>query len=396
MIRISDRVWKHWEEVEQFDRPGVDLLFSSGLGEEEALAAVTRAADETIRELETRPPHPTGEPFSTGSWSATPAPKGIALRIDEEPEDFEAVVRGIATRLEASGVDGAFDLLAAEPAPRLPELVDLLECRLRVAGARHHFRGPNWGWRPEPGALAAGVDAAIEWCAANAPKLPLSLAVGLIAPVTIDPSEDVRSFVRHGLETKADVGVVRLTSTTPNRFRVASFEPSRGRVSLIEGGSAIGNGAWQPALEGLQAFSGSAASWAVYGFVKRGSRRIDAELGLLFMDWVPVPHQSANTRLGAAFEDRLVPDAFGLQLLGERYRGRIPDGPDWVHTAVNANAVLVEHGDPEAWFDGQLVPFGGQPLTSLVEGTVPIPDLVKRARKDFEPILFTDDVAWGR
>jgi hypothetical protein len=27
---------------------------------------------------------------------------------------------------------------------------------------------------------------------------------------------------------------------------------------------------------------------------------------------------------------------------------------------------------------------------------VPIPDLVKRARKDFEPILFTDDVAWGR
>ncbi len=396
MIRISDRVWKHWEEVEQFDRPGVDLLFSSGLGEEEALAAVTRAADETIRELETRPPHPTGEPFSTGSWSATPAPKGIALRIDEEPEDFEAVVRGIATRLEASGVDGAFDLLAAEPAPRLPELVDLLECRLRVAGARHHFRGPNWGWRPEPGALAAGVDAAIEWCTANAPKLPLSLAVGLIAPVTIDPSEDVRSFVRHGLETKADVGVARLTATTPNRFRVASFEPSRGRVSLIEGGSAIGNGAWQPALEGLQAFSRSAASWAVYGFVKRGSRRIDAELGLLFMDWVPVPHQSANTRLGAAFEDRLVPDAFGLQLLGEGYRARIPDGPDWVHTAVNANAVLVEHGDPEAWFDGQLVPFGGQPLTSLVEGTAPIPDLVKRARKDFEPILFTDDVAWGR
>src|SRR6266508_4466711 len=65
MIRIDDRVWKHWEEVEPFGRPGVDLLFSSGLGEEEALAAVKLAADGTIRELETRPPRPTGEPSST-------------------------------------------------------------------------------------------------------------------------------------------------------------------------------------------------------------------------------------------------------------------------------------------------------------------------------------------
>jgi hypothetical protein len=396
MIRISDRVWKHWEEVEQFDRPGVDLIFSSGLGAEQALAAVTRAADGTMRELEMRPPHPTREPFSTGSWSATSAPEGIALRIDEEPEDFEAVVRGIATRLEASGVDGALDLLAAEPAQRFPELVDLLECRLRVAGARHHFRGPNWGWRPEPGAFAAGVDAGIEWCAASTPERPLSLGVGLIAPVRIDPSQDVRSFVRQGLETKADVGIVRLTSRTPNRFRVASFEPSRGRVSLIEGGRAIANGAWQPALEGLRAFLQSAASWAVYGFVKRGSRRIDAELGSLFMDWVPVPHQSANSQLGGAFEDRLVPDAFGVQLLGEGYRGRIPEGRDWMHTAIGASAVLVEHVDPESWFDGRLVPFSGQPLSSLVEGTLPAPDLVERARKDFEPILFTDDVAYGR
>ena len=396
MIRISDRVWKHWEEVEPFDRPGVDLLFSSGLSQEEALAAVARAADETIKELEKRPPRPTGEPFSTGSWSATPAPGGVALRIDEQPEDFEAVLRGIAARLEASGADGAFDLLAAEPAPLLPELVDLLDCRLRVEGERHHFRGPNWGWRPEPGALSAGVDAAIAWCAANAPELPLSLAVGLIAPVTIDPGDDVRSFVGYGLEAKAEVGTVRLSSTRPDRFRVVSLEPSRGRISLIEGGGAIADGAWQPALEKLQAFCRSAASWAVYGFVKRGSRRIDAELGALFMDWVPVPHRSANSQLGDAFEDRLVPDAFGVQLLGEGYRGRIPKGPDWAHAAVGTTAVLVEHRDPEAWFDGRLVPFGGQSLSSLVEGAVPIPDLVQRARKDFEPILFIDDVAWGR
>jgi hypothetical protein len=395
MIQISDRVWKHWEEVEPLGRPGVDLLFSSGLSEAEALAAVKRAAAGTIVELERRPPRPTGEPFSTGAWSATPVPGGIALRIDEEPEDLAALVRGIAERLEAAGVDGAFDLLASEPAP-LPELVDLIECRLRVVGVRVHFRGPNWGWRAEPEALAAGVDAAIEWCSANSPQLPVSLAVGLVAPVRIDAAQDVRSFVREGVEAIAEAGVVRLTTQSQDRFRVAAVEPSWGRVSLIEGGRELAEGGWQSALERLRAFCRSAAPWAVYGFVKRGSRRVDAELGQLFMDWAPAPHRSANSRLGDAFEDRLAPDAFGVQLLGEGYRERLPEARDWVHTAVGATGVMLEHRDPEAWFDGRLVPFGGQSLSALAAGTVPIPDLVQRARKDFEAILFTDDVAWAR
>lgn len=343
-----------------------------------------------------RPPRPTGEPFSTGACSATPVPGGIALRIDEQPEDFAAVLRGIAERLEDAGIDGAFDLLATEPAARLPEVVDLMECRLRVVGERHHFRGPNWGWRAEPEAFGAGGDAAIEWCSANAPELPLSLAVGLVAPVGIDRTQDIRQFVRHGLGATADVGVVRLTSTSPGRFRVASFEPSWGRVSLIEGGEALANGRWQPALDSLRAFCRSAAQWAVYGFVKRGSRRVDAELGQLFMDWVPVPHRSANSRLGDAFEAELAPDAFGVQLLGPGYRGRLPDGPDWLHSPADANAVLLEHRRAEEWFDGGLVPFGGQALASLLDQAVPIPGLVRRARRDFQPILFTDDVAWGR
>ena len=393
MVRIADRVWEHWQEVEPFGRPGVDLLFSSALADEEALAAVTRAASETIRELEMRPPRPTGEEFSTGAYSTAPVPGGIALRIDEEPEDFEALLRGIAQRLDAAGIDGTFDLLERDAGPPLPELVDLLECRLRVDGERHHFRGPNWGWRADTAALAAGVEAAIDWCAAEAPPRPLALAVGLIAPVPIPSGDDVRSYVRHGLVATADVGVVRLTSTAPDRFRVAAIEPSWGRISLIEGGTAVAEGVWQPALESLKDVCRSAASWAVYAFVKRGSRRLDAELGSLFVDWVPIPHRSANSRLADAFEDRLVPDAFGVQLLGRGYVGRVAGGPDWDHAGAGASAVLVEHRDPAGWFDGGLVPFGGHPLVSLLERTVPIPELVSRAREDFRPILFTDDVA---
>ena len=396
MIRISDRVWQHWEEVEPLGRPGVDLLFASSLTQEEALAAVRRAAQGTIRELETRPARPTGEEFSTGAWSAVATPGGVALRIDEEPEDFEALLRGIAERLEGVGVHGVFDLLETDPTAELPELVDLLECRIRVKGTRQHFRGPNWGWRPEPEAFSDGVDDALDWCVATAPGRPLRLAVGLIAPVTVDPDEDARTLVRQGVEAQVDLGVVRLISTTVSRFRVVSLEPSSGRISLIEGGDVLAGGDWRGPLEGLQAFCRSAAQWAVYGFVKRGSRRVDAELGQLFVDWVPAPHRSANSRLGDAFEDEFVPDAFGVQLLGEGFHDRVPQGPVWVQSAAGATAVLVEHRELEDWFDGRLVPFGGQPLTALLDQTVPVPKLVARAREDFEPILFKDDVAWGR
>lgn len=389
MVTIADRVWEHWEEVEPLGRPGVDLLLSSSMDAEEALRAVTRAAQESIQELESR--H-AGEEFSTGAYTASPTPGGVVLRIDEEPHDFEGLLRAVAQRLEAAGVDGTLDLLEHVPAP-LPELVDLLECRLRVAGERHHFRGPNWGWRPDAAALEAGVEAAIGWCRANEPPEPLLLAVGLVAPVAVPARVDVRPYVHQGLRAVADAGVVRLTSGSPERFRIAAIEPAYGRISLIEGGVAIAEGAWRPALHGLEGVCRSASPWAVYGFVKRGSRRPDAEVGSLFADWVPMPHLSPQARLVDAFEDRYVPDAFGVQLLGRGHADRIPTGPDWKQAEAGAGAVLVEHRDPSAWLDGRLVPFGGHPLATLLDGTAPIPELVARARDDFGTLLFTDGVA---
>lgn len=53
--------------------------------------------------------------------------------------------------------------------------------------------------------------------------------------------------------------------------------------------------------------------------------------------------------------------------------------------------MLVEHVDPAAWFDGALVPFGGYRTTAAHLG-IPVPDLVKRARTDFEAILLTEEI----
>lgn len=137
----------------------------------------------------------------------------------------------------------------------------------------------------------------------------------------------------------------------------------------------------------------SAASWALYGFVKRGSHLPAAIQGSsLSQDWVPVPHFRVRASVGVAFENAYVPDAFGIQLLGPGYEGRVPDASDWTRTPAGAGGVILEHADPGAWFDGGLSPFRGLAPTTTRDA-IPIPELVAQARVDFAGILFTNDVA---
>jgi hypothetical protein len=146
----------------------------------------------------------------------------------------------------------------------------------------------------------------------------------------------------------------------------------------------------------LSAFLRAAPPWAVYGFIKRGSRRTAVELeSSLSQDWIHIPHFLVAASGGRAWESEYVPDAFGIQLLGPGHMDRIPAGPDWRPLQIGPDAVVLEHTDPEAWFDGTLVPFGGYPI-SIHSESEPVPDVVARARQDFARILLTDDIVWGR
>lgn len=393
MVRIADRVWEHWREVEEWG--SIELLFTSSLLDTDALSALEGSVGAAFRELARRRIEAgrdeDGE-VSPGDAFVVPVPGGVALRIDEHPEDFEGLMREIVSGLDANGVDGAFDLHEPHPVVEVPERVDLLECRLRLSGEL--YRWPNYGfpgWRPEPGALAAAADLGIRWCVDNGAQLQLSLAVRLMKPVVLRAGNDLRRHVGQAIEQTTDLGVLTLVSASPHRFRGMAIEPREGRLTLVEGGATIDKDL-QAALQALRASMQAAAPWAVYGFVKRGSKRLGAQLGTsLSDDWVPVLHRNAANSLGVAFEDKLAPDAFGMQLLGPGYAGRIPGGPEWRQEAVAPRGVILEHTDPEAWFGRLFAPFGGHPVPPT--DPAEIPEVVSRARSTFTSILFTDDMA---
>ena len=392
MVTVAEAVWDRWRELEsQFGEPAIVLLFASDLTNEDALLALHQAARSAVRSLEQDARlQAGGEERRTGNWALASVPEGVAVRIDEEPDSFEELVGRIVQRLDAQGVDGRLDLFEPAEAVVLPERIDLLECRLRVNGTRYHIRYRNYGWRPDWKALSDTVDVGLAWCLASAAQLPLSLTVGLISSVTLSLDDDVVSLVREGLDQTRDLGVVSLTSASPDRFRTLAACPSLGRVSFIEGGN-LQEGGWFRSLHTLRNLMIRASERLVYGFIKRGEDRVAAELGTSqIQDWPRIPHFNAWDVGAEAFEDEFVPDAFGVQMLGPGHAGRLPVGPNWRARHTSEDKVVLEYVDPASWFEAPLA--SGAPFRFPAPPTAPIPDLLLRARADFRELLFNRDI----
>jgi hypothetical protein len=341
------------------------------------------------RLAKTDAPAPGEEEFWPGYCTCARVPQGVLLRIDEGPDDFDGLLQGIADGLRARGVEGNFDLYEPEGVPEIPELVDLFECDMRLEGERAPFRNGKPFWKPAPDALGRAVAAGIAWCRDNDPGLPLSLTVSLMPPVRLSARDDIERYVLDGIEAAGQVGVVYLTSAAPDRFRTLTVHHLYGRVALIEGGAGAKDD-WQSSVRRLTEALRASAPWTVYGFVKRGSRRMDAILDLsLASDWLDVPHMNALRRERWSYEDKSVPDALGVQLLSAGHREHIPHGPDWRVQPLASGRVLVEHVDPVAWFDGNLVRFGGHP-NPYFNPFPPPPQFLTRARDDFDALLYKD------
>ena len=319
----------------------------------------------------------------TGAWGLAKVPEGVLLRIGEKCGAFELLLKGIVDDLERGGVTGAFDLYELPQVPQPPSLVDLVEARLRVNGERVPYY--NYRWAADREALWRIVGACARWCLANRPDRGVTLQVGTMPVLPVRRGDDQEALLRDGIESTENLGYVVLRSIGVQRFRSLAVEPSAGRVTLVDGGSAIHRDGWGDAVQGLADVIRATSSEAVYGFVKRGSFTHEAEAGTsLTRDW---PSQSGQMRDGEAFEDGNVPDAFGMQLLGPGFTGRVPTGPDWRQTMLDGERVLLEHADLDAWLRG---PRLGDVLRRVSQ---PSADLLARARTDFAAILFREEMA---
>lgn len=81
----------------------------------------------------------------------------------------------------------------------------------------------------------------------------------------------------------------------------------------------------------------------------------------------------SDYRLWSQYWDRIVPDAYGIQILGSAHMERLGDLSGWVTTRLDGGRYLVEAGDLGAWFDAP----------------TPDPAVQAAAREDFAGIILT-------
>jgi hypothetical protein len=388
MVQVTGRVFERWRELDsQFKDPSLALLFSSPLSPSEAAQALEQAAEEATSEL--MPPENPGpgvDEARTGNCSVMASPVGVVLQIEEGPDDFDALLGLIVAGLERRAVDGEFDLYEPADVPEVERTIPLLECHIRVLGARYRYPNKFHGWRPDQEALRVALEAGVGWCTRRPGALGLSIKVHLLPRVSIVSADELETRLREAISKTAQMGVFDLSATGSHWQRTVAVQPSTARVALIEGAEDMRQGRWRAAAQEMKGLLAETAGVAVYGFVKHGSKWTSAKLGgSLGDDWPP---RDIMLVLARAYEDLYAPDAFAIQLLGPGYAGRIPEHPHWRRVELDPEHVILEHTSPSDWFETAFAPHGG--ARSPIHAFDP-PDVLARARQELEPIIITPE-----
>jgi hypothetical protein len=341
-------------------------------------------------------------------WSVELEPAGVILRQWGFAPDVGATLGALSRALEGCGVDGRLVAHTPEPeavhTPLAERDEELLECHVRVRGERRLYtpehelqlaarRGreppdPVVRFFPDDAALHAGIEAALDWVASP----PDGADLWSFGDAPHRDVCEVRAHIAAALAAAVDRSHVLATAwwESDASFRMMAVWPGTGDVSFVEGGTRLAAGDWRPAYAALLEALQAASDWGSYGLIKRGRQPAQAGRSLTY-DWVPALHYGSYNLAHHPYEDVLAPDAFGAQLLGSGYAGRIPSGSEWERIDLESDVVLLLHRDPAAWFGVPLPPVTPDDFIRR-DPSFPTPEVLLRAREDLAKILVTADV----
>lgn len=389
-VRIAKRVWPAWRRLaEQHDEPAL-LLLLSPTGDDRAAERALRESVLEVHAAYAAEAERSGdrEPPWCGEWDWVRFSEGVLMEV-VECDDLESVLPAVAAALERRGVAGVIDVRARPRVAAPPRAAHLLECRVRVRGKRVRREPHIYRWQPDPDAHEAILAMAARWCRRRGDGVACSLSSGTVGAVKVQRDEDVLERLRDA----AEQGIhVQLSAVAADELRGVAARAWTGGVSLVVGGDWVQGGRWQGALAELTGVLRDHADLLAYGFVKRGWEFQEALLDpSLSYDW---PQRADYRPRGGgftqeAFDDVYAPDAFGVQLLGPGYAGRLPDTAAWRQERLSNDAILLEHVDLAAWFDEPFVAFGQR---TRRETQPPPPAVLAAAREQLAPILYSPGV----
>jgi hypothetical protein len=382
-VRIAERIWPAWQEqAEHWDEPPLLLLFSP-VGDHREAAAALRESVLEVQDAFDSEGEKSGvaDPPFTGEWNWVRVPDGVLVQV-VECDILEDVLPAVAAALERRGVEGVFDVREPPAVAAPPKTAHFLECRVRVRGERRRRGDRNYRWQADADARDAILALADRWCRQLGASANQSLTVSTVAPVPLAPDEDVLERMR---EAVVDCLHVEVSAVTVDEFRSVAVRAWAGGVSLVVGGAWLEEGEWARPFAELTGLLRDHADLLAYGYIRRGWTVREALLDdSLPNDWPPrADHQPRGIGFTPqAFDDVYAPDAFGVQLLGPGYAGRVPQVPPWREERVGRASSLLEHADLPAWFDAPFVPFRYRARH------IEPPAVLTRARAELAPILY--------
>lgn len=324
-----------------------------------------------------------GELPGIGEWSVVAVADGVRVLVIE-PEAFPSTLEDLVAGLEERGVQGRIGLYSPPRAKAPGHYVDLLVCRMRIVGRRVEHESGSYRWIADPEVHRSVLEAAVRWCRRAGPDATYALQAGMVGPFAVAADEEVTDRL-------AGRTISVFTAMDEQRWRGVHVPPWADVVALGVGCAALSDEEVRDAVTDLTAILRDLASSLVYGAIRRGWDFLSDPGAAVGLDW---PNRPRPSPLGPkftreAFEDEFAPDAFGVQLLGAGYSNRAIADDEWVVENLDADRRLVSHRDPTAWFDDPFVPLFDWRTPNADH---PTPDVLNRARRQLEALLYTPGV----